>query len=435
MQNNIINYFKLEEKNTNIKKEFTAGAINFLSLSYVLFLVPAFLRQAGMGFGAPFTAVCVASGVMCLLMGLIGNSPIPLAPLVSTSLLFVFSAVIDFELTWKQALSVVLIESILFIAIVSFNIRDLVANTIPAPLKNAVYAGVGIFMILLGFKWAGIAVNGDKALVALGNINNPAVITSMLGILAVLILFLRNIKGSLILGSLITLVVGLIAGVFTLKNVASLPPSPESVFFSFAFPKTAKLGDFIFMIVMLLYIHSFDSLAGAINTKLPGTRKFTVLDAIGSLAGAIMGVPNTGSSLSGNAGGISAEGKTGLANLATGLLFIAALFIYPVFKLLGSGVETKSAGMLYPAAAPVLVLLGMLMLQKVQKINLADLSESFPAILAMLIVPFTFNIAHGLAFGVITYPVVKAIQGKFKEVPPAVYVLAVLFLVYYIFFY
>jgi adenine/guanine/hypoxanthine permease len=368
------------------------------------------------------------------LMGLIGKSPVPLAPLLSTGLLFVFSAVLDFELSWKQALTVVLIEGVLFIIIAAFNLRDLIANTLPASLKYAVYGGVGIFMVLLGLRWAGIVVTGEKTLLTLGDIRNPAVITSILGIIAVLILFLRRVKGSLMIGSLVTLVIALIAGVLNLKSVIGLPPPMDPVFFSFALPKTAKIADFIFMVIMLLYVHSFDSLAGNINTKQPGTRLPAILDAAGSVLGAIMGVPNTGSSIEGNAGGISTEGRTGVANMTTGLLFVAALFLFPLVKLLGNGVETK-AGMLYPVAAPVLVLLGMLMLQKLQKINLADLSESFPAALALLIVPLTFNIAHGLAFGVITYPVVKAVQGKFKEVPPAVYVLAVLFLVYYIFFY
>lgn len=429
MLQNIIKFFKLEENNTTIKKEITAGALTFLSLSYVIFLIPALLRQAGMGFAAPFTAVCVASAVMCIAMGFIGNSPVPSAPLLSAGLFFVFSAVIDFDLSWKQALTIVLIEGLLFIIITAFNVRDFVANTIPAALKNAVYAGIGIFMILLGFRWAGIAVTGSKALVAMGDISHPAVVSSILGIIAVLILFLRRVKGALMLGALITLVIAIIAGVFDLKGVLSLPPSIEPVFFQFAWPKSSQAGDFIFVIIMLLYVHVFDAPAAK-----PGSRLFSILDAAGTPAGAMLGMPNVGSSIEGNAGGITAEGKTGVSNIVTGLLFLAVLFLFPIVKLLGLGVEMK-AGNLYPVAAPVLILLGMLMLQKIQKINLADLSESFPAILTLLIVPFTFNIAHGLAFGVIAYPIIKAIQGKFREVPVAVYVLAGLFLAYYIFFY
>jgi AGZA family xanthine/uracil permease-like MFS transporter len=429
MLNNIIKFFKLEEKNTTVKKELTAGALTFVSLSYLIFLIPALLRQAGMGYGAPFTAVCVASAVMCILMGLIGNSAVPLAPLLSTSLFFIFSAVIDFDLSWKQALTIVLIEGLVFIIITAFNVRDFIADTIPAALKNAVYAGIGIFMILLGFRWAGIAVNGSKALVAMGDISHPAVVTSILGIVAVLILFLRRVKGSLILGSLITLVIAIIAGVFDLKGVVSLPPSMEPVFFSFDWPKSSQAADFIFVAIMLLYVHLFDAPAGR-----PASRLLSVIDAAATPIGAMLGMPNLGSSIEGNAGGVTTDGKTGLANIATGFLFIAALFFYPIARLLGLGVEVNSVN-LYPVAAPVLILLGMLMLQKLQKINLADLSESFPAILTVLIIPFTFNIAHGLAFGVISYPVLKAIQGKFRDVPAAVYVLAGLFLVYYIFFY
>lgn len=429
MLKNIVKYFHLEEKNTTIKKELIAGALTFVSLSYVLFLIPALLRQAGMGFGAPFTAVCVASAVMCIAMGFIGKSPVPLVPLLSTGLFFVFSTVIDFDFSWKQALCVVLIEGLLFIIITAFNVRDFIANTIPVALKNAVYAGIGIFMILLGFRWAGIAVSGSKALVAMGNISHPAIVTSLLGILAVLILFLRKVKGSLMLGSLITLLIAIIAGVFYLKGVVSPPPSMAPIFFQFDWPKSSQAADFIFVIIMLLYVHIFDAPAGK-----PNSRLLSIVDAVAAPVGAVLGMPNIGSTIEGNAGGVSTDGKTGVANIATGLLFLAVLFLYPIVKLLGLGVELKT-GSIYPVAAPVLILLGMLMLQKIQKINLADLSESFPAILTLLIVPFTFNIAHGIAFGVIAYPIVKAIQGKFKEVPIAVYVLAGLFLVYYIFFY
>lgn len=430
MIKNIINYFGLESKNTTIKKEFTAGALNFAALAWVLFLIPALLRQAGMGYGAPFTAVCVASAVMCIAMGMIGNSPVPMVPILSASLFFVFSAVVDFDLSWKQALTVVLIEGLVFIIITAFKVRDIIANSIPAPIKFAVYAGIGIYMVLLGFKWAGISVYNPKALVSLGNIGSPAVVTAILGILAVLFLFIRNIKGSIILGSLITLLIAIIAGVFDLKGVVSLPPSMEPVFFQLDWPKAAKAADFIFVTIMLLAIHVFDT-SGAKQDNL----KVTITDAAGSCAGAMLGTPNIGSTIEGNPGGIAAEGKTGMANIATGLLFLVAMFLYPIVKLLGLGVELKSGASLYPVAAPALVLLGMLMLNKLQKINLADLSDSFPAILTFLTVSFTANIAHGIAFGVIAYPLVKAIQGKFREIPIAVYVLAGVFLVYYIFFY
>jgi AGZA family xanthine/uracil permease-like MFS transporter len=431
MLKNIIRYFKLEEKNTTVKKELIAGALTFVSLSYVLFLIPALLRQAGMGFAATFTAVCVASAVMCIAMGLIGNSPVPMAPVLSATLFFVFAAVVDFDLTWKQALTVVLIEGLIFISITVFKIRDLIANTIPSPVKYAVYAGIGIYMVLLGFKWAGITIYNPKTLVTLGDIHSPAVVTAILGMLAVLFLFIRNIKGSLILGSLITLLIAIIAGVLNLKGVVSLPPSMTPVLFQFDWPKSSQAADFIFVIIMLLAIHVFDSSAG----KQQADRKLSIIDAAGSAAGSMLGVPNIGSSIEGNPGGIAAEGKTGVANIATGLLFLAAMFLYPVARLLGLGVDLKSGASLYPVAAPALVLLGMLMLQKLQKINLSDLSDSFPAILTFLTVSFTANIAHGIAFGVISYPIVKAMQGKFKEVPVAVYVLAGLFLIYYIFLY
>jgi AGZA family xanthine/uracil permease-like MFS transporter len=203
------------------------------------------------------------------------------------------------------------------------------------------------------------------------------------------------------------------------------------VLFQFDWPKSSQAADFIFVIIMLLAIHVFDSSAG----KQQADRKLSIIDAAGSAAGSMLGVPNIGSSIEGNPGGIAAEGKTGVANIATGLLFLAAMFLYPVARLLGLGVDLKSGASLYPVAAPALVLLGMLMLQKLQKINLSDLSDSFPAILTFLTVSFTANIAHGIAFGVISYPIVKAMQGKFKEVPVAVYVLAGLFLIYYIFLY
>jgi AGZA family xanthine/uracil permease-like MFS transporter len=227
----------------------------------------------------------------------------------------------------------------------------------------------------------------------------------------------------------------MVAGIMQLKSVVSAPPAFKSLLLlKFDMPHASVMPEAVFAGLLLLLLHSFESLGNSVSSKNPGALKLLAIDALGTPAGACLGLPNVSSSLEANPGGVATAGKSGLSSTITGLLFLAALFLLPVFKLLGSGVLINKTVAIYPVAAPVLVLVGFLALQKLLKINFGDLSDSMPACITLLVIPFTFNIAHGLAFGIIAYAVIKAVQGKFREISPLMYILAGLFLAYYIFF-
>lgn len=427
-------FFGLSSRSTSVKSELIAGAMTFVAMSWIIFIVPSILRHAGMPYGAAVTAVCVATGAMCIIMGLVGNFPVAASPLISASLFFAFTLVAALGFSWQQAAMIVLIEGAVYFLLTVTKFRDYVSTSIPASLKYAVAAGTGIFMVLLGLKWAGIIVPDADTFFHLGRLKSPAVIVALAGILAAAVLFVRRVKGSLIIAALITLVIAMIAGVMALKSVVSVPVSVKSLFLKFDAPSQKMLIDAIFAGVLLLLLHTFEALGNAVSPKNQGAMKVLIVDALGTPAGACLGLPNVSSSMEANPGGIAASGKSGLSAVVAGLLFLAAMFLYPVFKLLGGGVAATKALTLYPVAAPVLVLLGFLALQKLLKINFNDLSDSLPACVTLLVIPFTFNIATGLAFGIITYTVIRMVQGKFKEISPLMYILAGLLLAYYIFF-
>ena len=428
----LVKFFKLGEKSTTIKNEINAGAYTFLAMSYIIFMEPAILRQAGMSFSAVMTATCLCAGLMCILTGVIANSPVTAAPLMGENLVFVFTLVIAMQWKWQHAIALVMVEGLIFLGLTAFKLRDYAVKSVPASLRYAMAAGTGIFIAMLGLKWSGIIVPDAYSLVRLGNLRSPEVLVSIAGLVAIITLFVRNVKGSIMLGTLIALVVALIAGVVKFNGIVSAPPSVQSVFMQFDFAHLKAL-DFVFGVVILLYMNIFNTIGSVLSVKNPGAMKVLVIEAIGTPIGALFGTSGVSSYIESNAGGVAQRGKSGLSNTVTGLLFLAAVFIYPLMRGIGTGVSLSKYYVLYPVAAPALIMIGFLMLKNVLKLNLEDLSETLPACMTLIITPLTFNIAHGIAFGVISYPIVKLISGKYKEVTPLMYILAAGFILYYIF--
>jgi adenine/guanine/hypoxanthine permease len=385
-----------------------------------------------MSFGTAMAVTCVSAALMCILMGVVANFPVSAAPLMGENLFFAFTIVIALNFSLRQALAIVLIEGILYLAIVVFKLRDLIVNSIPQSLKYAMSAGIGIYIVMLGLKWAGIIVPDSDMLVRLGSLKSHAVIISIIGLFAAAFLYIRGIKGSLTLGSLVALAVAMIFGAIQLKGVVGSPPSINPLLMKFQLPHELLDPDLFFAVIILLYMHIFSSLGGAINNKQAGAQKVLIIDALGTPLGACLGTSNVSSYVESNIGGISQSGRTGLSNVVTGLLFLAALFLAPLIRTIGAGVVTSRGYMIYPIAAPALILIGFLAFKNLLKLNLADLSETLPACITLVCVPMTSSIAHGIALGIISYPVIKIFQGKFREISPLMYVLAAAFLVYYI---
>ncbi len=432
MEKFLVKFFDLNARNTTIKNELLAGAFTFLAMSYIIFLQPAILRHAGMSFGAVMTATCVASALMCILMGMIANFPVSASPLMGENLFFTFTLVVSMTFSFQQALFIILISGSIYLLLSALKLREFITASIPQSLRYALSAAIGIYIVVLGLKWAGIIVPSSATFVKLGNLKNPAVVSSIIGLFAVAILFIRGVKGSLTLGALITMIVAIVAGAMQLKGVVSPPPSIAPVFLKFGLPPEFLDPDIFFAILILLFMQNFSSIGSGINSKLPGADKVIIIDALGTPLGSCLGTSNVSSCIESNPGGVGVAGKTGLSNVVCGMLFLAALFLSPLVRTLGAGVLTTKTYTIYPVVAPVLILIGLIQLKNLLKINFNDMSEALPAAITLVCVPLTFSIAHGLAFGVISYPIIRMVQGKFKEISPLMYGLAAAFLLYYI---
>lgn len=433
--------FCLKARKTNVKTELLAGATTFLTMAYIIFVEPAVLKNAGMDFGAVMAATCIGASLICIMMGLIANYPIAGAPLMGENFFFVFTIVIAMKFTWQQALAAVLIEGILFLIITSFKLREMIIDAIPEGLKNAMAIAIGLFIAFIGLKWAGIIVSNQATSVALGNLHSPAVITAIIGLLITAILFVKKVKGSLLLGIGAALITALALKVTHFTGIASLPPSLSPVFMKFDFSQLLN-PNFIAVVLILLYMEIFDTIGTIISVskeagfekkgKFPGIGRVLFVDALGTSLGAALGTSTVSSYIESNTG-VSQGARTGLASVATGLLFLLALFFYPFVQMIGGGFDIGGGNYIYPIVAPALIIVGFLMIKNVVKINFKDPTEAFPAYLTMIGVPLTYNIADGIAWGIISYPILKLATGKGREVSVLMYVLAGIFILKYIF--
>ncbi|MBN1364609.1 MAG: NCS2 family permease [Syntrophaceae bacterium] len=442
MLESITKIFKITERKSSIKTEVIAGSTTFLTMAYIIFVEPAVLQNAGMDFGAVLTATCIGAAIICILMGIIANYPIAGAPLMGENFFFVFTIVIAMNFSFQVALAAVLIEGVLFLILTSMKLREIIIDTIPQSLKHAMAIAIGIFIAFIGLKWAGLVVADPATTVALGNLKSPAVVTSLIGFLVTAALLVKKVKGSLLWGILFTTIVALLTGVTKFEGIMSAPPSISPVFMKFDFSQILN-PNFILVVFLLLYMEIFDTIGTIIgvaeeggfikNNKIPGAGKILFVDALGTSVGAILGTSTISSYIESNAG-VTQGGRTGFSNIITGLLFLLALFFSPLVKMIGGGYALGENNIIYPIVAPALILVGFLMIKNIVKLDFSDLSESLPAYLTIIGIPLTFSIADGIAFGIVSYPLIKALTGKAKEVSIVMYILAGIFILKYIFF-
>ncbi|MBP7791512.1 MAG: NCS2 family permease [Candidatus Goldbacteria bacterium] len=442
MKNFIYDFFRISERRTNLKTEIIGGATTFLTMAYIIFVEPAVLQAAGMDFGAVMTATCIGAAVICILMGLIANYPIAGAPLIGENFFFAFTIVIAMKFPWQAALTAVFIEGLLFLLLTSLRVRELIIDSIPESLKQAMAVAIGLFIGFIGLKWSGLVVSNPSTSVALGDLRSPAVLLSIAGLFITAVLLVKNVKGSFLWGILITTVIGIVIGLIKFEGIVSKPPSIKPVFFKFDF---SFMKDFNFWVVVfiLLYMEIFDTVGTIIgvaqecgfvkDNKIQDVSKVLFVDSIGTSIGAMLGTSTISSYIESNAG-VTQGARTGLANITTGILFLLALLFYPLVKMIGGGVTLSGNNVIYPVIAPTLILVGFLMLKNITRINFSDLSEAIPAYLTIMGVPLTYSIADGIAFGIISYPVIKLLTGRAKEVSVLLYILAGIFILKYAFF-
>lgn len=427
----------LKENNTDVRTEVLAGVTTFMTMAYILAVNPLILSDAGMDAGGVFTATALSAVISTLVMALYAKYPFGLAPGMGLNAFFAYTVVLgDMQKTWQFALTAILIEGLLFIVLSFFSVREAIFDSIPLNLKNAVSVGIGLFIAFLGLDGANIIQSGNGTLLSLGDLTSGAPLVAIIGILITGFLFANNVKGALLIGILISTLVGIPLGVTQLpagvNNIMSLPPSVSEVAFKFVGFNEIFSWDMLIVVFTFLFVDIFDTvgtLAGVASKadmldedgKLPRVEKALTADAIGTIAGASLGT-STITTFVESASGVAAGGRTGLTALSTAGMFLLSLFFAPLFTLIPAA-----------ATAPALVIVGLFMMSPIKQINFEDYTESIPAFLTIIMMPFSGSIAEGIVFGMISYVVLKVVTGRYKEVSWTMAIVSILFLARIIF--
>lgn len=424
-------FFKLKEKGTTVSKEIVAGITTFLAMAYILAVNPGMLSAVGNGmtFPAVFTATAISSAIATLVMALWANLPVALAPGMGLNAFFTFTVCKGMGCSWQLALTAVLIEGIIFIVLSIFGIREKIINAIPAGMKKAVAVGIGLFIALIGLANAGI-VSGDTGTI-IGFVNfdmkHTTALVAMIGLIITIVLYLLKVPGAILIAILATTIIGIPFGVTTVPEgwvPFSLPASPLLFKFDFAGILSIK---FVVIVFTFLFTDLFDTVgtlmgvtqqAGLVDEKgnIPSAKAALMSDSIGTVVGACLGT-STVTSYVESSSGVAAGGRTGLTSVTTGVLFLLALFMTPIFALIPGA-----------ATAPALIFVGFLMLQQVVDIDWKDPTEGIPAFITILVMPCAYSIAKGIAFGMIAYVIAKVSGKKAKDIPVATWVLAAIFI-------
>jgi len=436
--------WRLENYNTNVKTEILAGITTFITMAYIMFVNPIILKEAGMDAGAVFVATCLSAAIGTFMMAFYANYPFAQAPGMGLNAFFTYTVVLTMGYTWQEALAAVFFSGIIFILITLFGIREMIVDAIPLSLKYAVSAGIGLFIAFIGLKNSGIIVPNQATYIGFGDLTNPGTLLAIAGLFITGILMSRNVKGSILLGILITTVLGLFTGIVKLPSdfsIIKMPPSLAPTFLKLDIKGLLGIGEnigFISLVTSVLYVvlsfafvDLFDTIGTFIGTgskagmldengKMPNMKKGLMADTIATTIGSLLGT-STVTTYVESAAGIAEGGRTGLTAFVTGILFLVALFFSPIALL----VPTE-------ATAPALIIVGVLMMGSIKKISFEDFTEAMPAFLTIIAMPFTFSIANGIAAGLVAYPIVKIASGKAKEIHPIVYVLAILFILRFI---
>lgn len=423
--------FRLKEKKTNVKTEIMAGITTFMTMSYILAVNPQILGDAGMDKGAVFTATIIASIIAILIMALYANLPFALAPGMGLNAFFTYTVVMTMGKSWEFALAAVFIEGIIFVFLTFFNVREAIFNAIPRSLKTAVSVGIGLFIALIGLLNSTVIVKNDVGL-GLGNLVSKESFIFFIGLLIMAVLTARKTKGALLIGIIISTIIALFTGVSKLPEggIIQLPPSLSPIAFKLDFSSIFSLEMFS-VVFAFLFVDLFDTvgtLTGVAtkakmldeNGQLPNAGRALFADSIGTTLGALLGT-STVTTFVESATGVAEGGRTGLTALSTGFCFFLSIFFYPLITIIPA-----------QATAAALVMVGLFMIDSIVDINFGDFTESFPAFMTIIMMPFAYSIAEGIAFGMISYASVKLLTGKGKEVSPLVYVLALVFLLRYL---
>lgn len=429
----LIKLFGLDPKTTTVKTEILAGITTFLTMSYILAVNPSILAETGMDKGALFTTTALVSVVATLVMAFWAKLPFGLAPGMGLNAFFAYTVCLTMGYSWQFALTAVFIEGLIFILLTVTNLRELIVNSIPTSLRHAIGAGIGLFIAFIGLKSGGVIVSNPATFVSLGDITSGVGLLAVIGLVITSVLVILKVPGALLIGILGTAVIGIPMGITHYDGIASVPPTIEPIFAQFELdPAKIFSLDMLVVVFTFLFIDIFDTIgtlvsvatkAGLVSPegKVKNINKAFMADAVGTTVGSVLG-SSTVTTYVESAAGVAQGGRSGLTAFVVAVCFAVSLLFAPIF-------------MAIPGAAtcPVLVIVGLFMLSSIQQINLDEYSESIPAFLCIMLIPMAYSISDGILIGLISYVVLNALCGKFNKLTPAMYVLALLFILKYIF--
>ncbi|MFB9221953.1 NCS2 family permease [Paracoccus cavernae] len=433
------NFFKLKENGTDARTEVVAGITTFLTMAYIIFVNPMILADAGMDHGAVFVATCLAAALGSLVMGLWANWPIGMAPGMGLNAFFAYGVVLGLGYTWQQALGMVLISGVIFLILSATGVRRWLIEGIPHSMRSAVAAGIGMFLGLIALKNAGIVVANPATLVGLGDMTSAPAILALIGLFAIAALHALKVRAAILIGILLVTVISMVIGINQFGGIFSAPPSIAPTFLQLdvfgALSKGSETGgamaaleSLFHVVLVLVLVEIFDATGTLVGVAKragllkdgpiqdnPGLSRALMADSTAIVAGSLIGTSSTTAYVE-SASGVAAGGRTGLTAVTVAVLFIAAMFFSP----LAGSVPAY-------ATAPALLFVAGLMMREFSDVDWENITESAPAVLTAIMMPFTYSIANGLAFGFISYALIKLLTGRAREVHPATWLIAALF--------
>lgn len=421
-------FFKLKENGTNVKSEIIAGITTFMTMAYILAVNPSVLSATGMDKGAVFTATVVSSIVATLIMGLLANLPFALAPGMGLNAFFAYTVVLGMGYSWQTALTAVFIEGIIFLVLTIFNVREAIVNSIPLNMKRAISVGIGLFIAFIGLQNSKIIINNDATLISLGDITSGSPLLAIIGLLITSLLLAYNVKGAILIGILLTTLIGVPMGITQLSPYASFaPPSLEPVAFKLDFANIFHPNMFI-VLFTFLFVDMFDTVGTLVGVctkanmltksgEVPRCKQALFADAVGTIFGACMGT-STVTTYVESASGVAEGGKTGLTAVVAAVLFTISLFLSHIFLSIPSA-----------ATAPALIIVGLFMMTPILEIDLTDYTEAIPSFVCIIFMPFAYSIAEGITFGILAFTLLKLLTGRTKEITLFTWILSALLLI------
>lgn len=427
----ILSLFGFNPKTMTLKKEIMGGITTFLTMAYILAVNPSILGDAGMDTGAVFTATVVSAVVATLVMALYAKLPFALAPGMGLNAFFAYTIVLTMGYTWQFALTAVFLEGIIFIVLTLTGLRQKIVDCMPLLLRRSISPGIGLFIAFIGLKNAGIVTSSESTLVTMGDLHNPAVLLACFGILLSAVLLIRNVTGALLIGILVTTVVGIPLGVTNCTSIVSTPPSMAPVFCQFEWESIMSV-DMVICVLTFLFIDMFDTIGTLIGVSnragmvdedgnIPHLKDAFMADAIGTTVGAVLGT-STVTTYVESASGVNVGGRSGLTAFTAAICFALALFLAPLFLAIPG-----------QATAPALVLVGVMMMHDIRKVNFQDYISAIPCFVCIAFMPLTYSISDGILMGLITWVLIHLCCGKWKEMNIGMVILAILFVLKYAF--